>query len=300
MTAVPPSPRTLLEYLQKATGFLAEREVESPRLSAELLLADLLGASRLDLYLRFEEVLSPGVVEAYRERLRRRARHEPLPYIIGKREFYGRQFHVTPAVLIPRPETEHLVEVALTHMRASPPGVIMDVGTGSGVLAGTLLCECPEWRGLATDTSREALAVARENARRLGVADRLEFREGSLYTCLLPGENFAVIVANPPYIRNDEWDDLPRQVRDFEPAAALRGGADGMDVLRPLILEAPSYLAAGGILAVELGETQGAAVLQLAGSTGLADARVLHDLAGKPRVLVAHAGQSPAGREDGP
>ncbi len=289
MSHIPETSGPLLDYLQKGARFLSERGVESPRLSAELLLADLLATTRLDLYCRFEEPLRRETVDAFRERLRRRARHEPVAYILGAREFYGRAFGVDPRVLIPRPETEHVVEAALAHMRERLPGVILDVGTGSGILACTLLCECPDWRAVACAALADALGVARDNAARHGVADRLEFREGSLYTCTRE-ENFAVIVSNPPYIRSDEWDGLPEQVKAFEPTVALSGGPDGLQLLRPLIQQAPLHLAQGGLLVCEIGAGQADAMLALATAAGLPEARVIADLAGKPRVLVAQRG----------
>lgn len=279
--------RPLLEYLQKAASFLAERGVESPRLSAELLLAHLLQASRLDLYLRFEEPLSEAVVAAYRQSLRRRAAHEPVAYLLGRREFYGREFGVDARVLIPRPETEHLVERALAFMRARPPGRLLDVGTGSGILACTLLLECCDWSGLAVDISLPALEVARANAERHDLTGRVEFRAGSVYAPLSGGEKFDLIVSNPPYIRINEWENLPEQVKGFEPAQALLAGDDGLLVLRPLLAEAPARLTAGGMLVCELGETQSEAVIALARQAGLVDAEVAPDLAGKPRVLSA-------------
>jgi release factor glutamine methyltransferase len=222
----------------------------------------------------------------------RRRRREPVAYIIGEREFYGRPFHVTPAVLIPRPETELLVEEAIAALGelvadgrfASP--IVVDVGTGSGCIAVTLALEQPSARVIATEVSMDALAVARDNADRLGAAGRVEFRAGSLLASLSATPD--VIVSNPPYVGEaDRWS-LPPEVRDFEPDLALSAGLDGLDVIRPLVAAAGRALAPGGRLLIEIGAGQAAAVTRLVAETpGLALSRIRLDLQGIPRIVVA-------------
>jgi release factor glutamine methyltransferase len=222
---------------------------------------------------------------------KRRARHEPVAYITGTREFYGRPFRVTPAVLVPRPETEGLIEETLRLAqpatgRATGAGLrVVDVGTGSGCLAVTLALEWPEAQVTATDVSPDALAVAADNATRLG-ATRIDFRR----TNLLDGLSgmFDVVVSNPPYIAIADRGGLPADVRDHEPAAALYGGDDGLDVVRALVADAATRIAPGGHLVMEIGAGQADAVRALIARTpGLAWRHVAPDLAGIPRVVVA-------------
>jgi release factor glutamine methyltransferase len=219
--------------------------------------------------------------------LERRARHEPVAYLTGEREFYGRAIHVTPAVLIPRPESEHVIEAVSVWIRrrGSTPVQAVDVGTGSGCLAVTLALEHPNVTVVATDTSVEALEVARANARRLGAAGRVEFLHSSLAGGAL--EAFDVLVSNPPYVAETERDSLPPDVRDHEPAVALYGGRDGLAIIRDLVPAAWRALRSGGLAAIEIGATQRDAVLDLARRQGFAPAFVQPDLAGRPRVLVA-------------
>lgn len=213
----------------------------------------------------------------------RRATGEPVAYLTGTREFYGRTFRVTPDVLIPRPETELLVERALALVDERPPTAltIVDVGTGSGCIAVTLAAERPLLHVIATDTSEAALLVAGTNAQRHGVADRLELRAGSL----LSGVGAAdLVVSNPPYIALSERDSLMRDVRDFEPATALFGGSDGLAVIRALVTAAWETLRPGGTLLLEIGAGQAEAVRQLVSSAGFAAVRIRMDLAGHPRI----------------
>ncbi|HWB17096.1 MAG TPA: peptide chain release factor N(5)-glutamine methyltransferase [Vicinamibacterales bacterium] len=223
---------------------------------------------------------------------KRRAAHEPVAYITGTREFYGRPFRVTPAVLIPRPETEGVVEEALRLARADADGRaidahlrVVDVGTGSGCLAITLALERPDAQVTATDVSPDALIVAADNAKRLG-ATRIDFRRANLLDGL-PGP-FDLIVSNPPYIAIADRASLPADVRDYEPAAALFGGDDGLDVVRGLVAQASTCLAPNGHLVMEIGAGQADAVRALIEATpGLVWRHVTPDLAGIPRVVVA-------------
>lgn len=215
----------------------------------------------------------------------RRAAGEPLQYILGAWEFYGREFRLSRDTLIPRPETEGLVERIVERLRRAGTGAkrLLDVGTGSGVIAVTLAAELPDVRMVAVDRIPGALTMARGNARRHRVADRVRFLCADGYSALKCGARFDVVVSNPPYVSDSEWESLPREVRDFEPAAALRGGADGLDLIRRLVREGSGSLLPGGELWLEIGETQGKAVRALP-SGPLRFAGVEPDLAGRDRV----------------
>ncbi len=255
----------------------------SPRLEAELLLAHLLQRARPYLLAHPEASLTPEQAATYAAHIARRAGGEPLPYITGRVEFYGLDFTVTPAVLIPRPETELLVEEALVWLQDHPQATAADIGAGSGCIAVTLAVQTPALRLIATDCSLAALSVARANAERHGVAVRITFLEGDLLAPLLaPVE---LLVSNPPYVAEDEWDALPSSVRR-EPRAALLAGPEGLDALRRLLGQAPEFLRSGGLLLIEIGERQGTAARALAQAAfPHADVRILTDLAGKERLL---------------
>jgi release factor glutamine methyltransferase len=304
-TGAPPRP---LELTRLAGEHLAAKGVADARLDAELLLAHVLGLRRLDLYLQFERPLEPDDVAAYREAVRRRARREPLQYITGEAAFRELVLRVDPRVLIPRPETEVLVgEVlaadvvartdAAAGVAANPADAAeagggialsaLDIGTGSGAIALSLLREGPFRRVVATDVSSGALEVAASNAAALGLAERLELRRGSVWEPIGDGERFHVIVANPPYVMESERAALMPEVRDHEPAGALFGGVDGLEVIREIVAGAPSRLYAGGLVALEVGPAQARAVAELMGGAGLSGARLVADLAGRDRIVVA-------------
>ena len=234
------------------------------------------------------EAASAGFDRALSGLIDRRARHEPVAYIVGEREFYGRPFRVTPAVLIPRPETELLVEETLATLgeRAANEPLVVDVGTGSGCIAIAIALEQPAVRVVATDISDAALAVARDNAARLGASARIEFRLGSLLAGLASSPD--LIVSNPPYIGEADRASLPADVRDFEPAVALFAGLDGLDVIREVVGAAARVLTPGGKLLLEIGADQAGAVTRLVAHTpALTLSRVRMDLQGIPRVVVA-------------
>lgn len=217
--------------------------------------------------------------------IRRREAGEPIQYILGAWEFYGREFLLSRETLIPRPETEMLVEGVIAHWRGTRAGAgrMLDVGTGCGAIAVTLAAELPLVRVVAVDVSGAALRTARENARRHGVAERVLFVQGDAYSALKRGERFDVVVSNPPYVSETEWEFLPREVRDFEPAGALLGGPDGLSLLRRLVGEAGGHVRPGGELRCEIGETQAEAVRRLP-SGPLRFAGIDKDLAGRDRV----------------
>lgn len=219
------------------------------------------------------------------EMVRRRASGEPAQYILGSWEFYGREFLLSRDTLIPRPETEGLVERAIAAIRGPgrDGGLVLDVGTGCGAIAVTVAAELPRVKVVAVDISAGALAVAAANARRAGVADRILFARADAYSALKRGERFDVVVSNPPYVSEGEWDALPREVRDFEPPGALLAGPDGLSVVRRLVAGAADHLKPGGALLCEIGETQGEAVRRLPSGL-LSFEGVSRDLAGRDRV----------------
>ncbi|MDP6668803.1 MAG: peptide chain release factor N(5)-glutamine methyltransferase [Candidatus Krumholzibacteria bacterium] len=267
-----------------ATEYLKAAGVESPRLQAELLLAHLLGSSRIDLYLRFEEDLSPGILDSYRQFLRRRRDREPLQLILGETEFFSRPFFMEPGVFIPRPETEILCEEVLKRLPKGPRSVL-EMGSGSGVISVTLAAEREDLEIWASDLSQEALQVSRKNAERHGLLERIHFEE-----CrgLPAGEGEAVdlIVSNPPYIRLEESETLEPEVIDYEPRDALFGGEDGLEAYRYLADVAPDRLKQGGILAVEIGADQGEEVLNIFRSSLSGSAELLPDYAGRDRIVI--------------
>ncbi len=270
---------------------LAAREVPSPRLEAELLVAHALKLRRLDIFLRHDQPLSPEELTMIRALVERRRRHEPLAYLTGEREFYGRTFTVDRRVLIPRPETEHLVDavVAFLRARAETPSAVLDLCTGSGCIAVTVALAVPHATLDAVDLSPAALEVARANVARHKLAERVTLHEGSLFKPL-GDKRFDVIASNPPYIPSDEIPGLMPDVSQHEPHLALDGGPDGTAVLRALLAGVPARLNPGGLLAVEVGHDQGPWAVHEATAVGLLDARMEKDLAGFPRVLLARAG----------
>jgi len=259
----------------------------SARRDAELLLLYIAGISRAELMTHLNRELSESQMSAYRAAIARRARNEPVQYITGTQEFYGRSFAVTPAVLIPRPETEHLVETVIA-LHSAPKRIlplrILDIGTGSGILAITLALELANATVTATDISGEALAVARQNAAALGAVDRIRFVASDLFAALA-NERFDCIVSNPPYVPTTEV--LEPQVRDYEPASALYAGEDGLALYRRLIPGAAASLEPGGHLLIEIGHGQRDAIAGLLRASSFDSIRLIDDLQGIPRVTSA-------------
>lgn len=265
--------------------YFGEKGVDNPRLDAEVLLSHILGRDRLYLYVNFEQPLEPAELAAFREAVKKRARRVPVAYITGNREFMGLRFEVSPAVLIPRPDTEILAEAAGKRLKAMPRPVILDIGTGSGAIIISLLHQVPEARGVAVDVSADALAMAKENAVKLGVAGRVEFRQGDLLAPVA-GQKFAAIVSNPPYIPEAELGGLAPELA-HEPRLALAGGRDGLDFYRRIVAGAGGHLAAGGFVALEVGAGQARAVGDLANpDSGLRPAEIVKDYAGIDRVVI--------------
>lgn len=278
---------TVVEMIRWTAEYLGGRGFHNARLNAELLLAGELGLKRLDLYLQFDRPLAPDELAGFKARLRRRARREPLQYIDGSAPFRDLLLRVDPRVLIPRPETEVLVQEVLDWARGRHALAAVDVGTGSGAIALALATEGPFARVVATDVSDDALAAARENRDAAAPGAPVEFRAGDLLAPVR-GESLDVVVSNPPYVGEEERASLDPEVRDWEPAAALFAGPGGLDALRRLVADAPAVLRPGGLLALEIGAAQGAAVTELIRRTGaFTPARVRPDLAGRDRVVLA-------------
>lgn len=283
---------TVLEALQKGAEYLGRKEVESPRLQVEWLLANLLQMPRLQVWLNHDRQLTEAQVEALRAGIKRRGNREPLQHILGTAAFCGREFKVDRRVLVPRPETELLAEEGwkwlndkAKHGEEQPK--VLDLGTGSGCLAITLACECPLAAVLATDVSPEALALARENAQTLGVTERVEFRCGEGLSPLAAGECFDLLITNPPYIPSAEIDQLQPEVRDFDPRLALDGGSDGLTIYRSLAAGAARHLKSGGRLMAEFGDGQGPQLREVFAGRGWRVEALLQDFSGRERILIA-------------
>jgi release factor glutamine methyltransferase len=296
--------------LKQGIHLLREARVPSDTLAAELLLLHVTHRDRTWLYAHPEELLDPQILESYFALLRRRAAGEPTQHLTGKQEFWGLEFEVTPDVLIPRPETEHLIEVALDRLavrelragrdpKLTGEGLtIVDIGTGSGCIAIALAKELPAAKIFATDISPTALAVAQRNATRLGFTNRITFLESNLLAALSPSFHqspitnhqsllFDLIISNPPYIGRKETSNLPIEVRDHEPASALYGGEEGYELYGLLIPQSARHLKPGGLLVLELGHDSLPAVRPLLETPQWTNLHVTNDLAGIPRVLSA-------------
>jgi release factor glutamine methyltransferase len=284
---------TVGRLLAWTTEWLTTRGCDSPRLEAEVLLAHARGCRRIELYTAFDTPVEEAQRSRFRGLVKRRGEGEPVAYLVGEKEFFSLPFRVSPAVLVPRPETEGLVVRALDLARemagrgtAAPR--IIDVGTGSGAIAITLAKRLPEARIMATDISSAALAVARDNAARLGVSDRVTFVEGDVLDDPAAAGPWDIIVSNPPYVREDEFAALPRDVRDYEPRGALVAGPTGVEVIARLVEAAAKRLAPQGWLLIETGPAVAqASEAVIAATPGLASRPTLPDAAGRPRILQA-------------
>jgi release factor glutamine methyltransferase len=277
---------TVLEVLQSTTAYFKKREVENPRLNAEHLLAHSLGKKRIELYLEFERALAEPELAPLRELVRRRGQGEPLQHLLGTVEFCGQTFLCDQRALIPRPETEELVETLKSKIQ-NPNSRILDVGTGSGVIALSLAANFPEAEIHAIDSSEEALSLARENAARLNLTERVQFANSNLLE-RATGE-FDLIVANLPYVASDAAQSLaPEVLRD--PAAALFGGSNGDELIRELIATAPDHLRPNGLLALEIGLGQSASLQAFLTEKMYHDIEPKNDYAGITRFLFARYG----------
>jgi len=277
---------SVLEIIKRTTDFLEKRSVESPRLNAELLIGHALGLKRMQLYLQFERPLTEGELERIRPLVKRRGNREPVQYIIGETEFCGLTLKVDRRALIPRPETEYLVEL-VTKRPAAAPGGVLDLGTGSGAIALALARLYPDTVVTAVDCSADALTLARSNAESCGLSGRVRFLLADWYSGLSPGEQFDLIIANPPYLSDEETREAAPEVRDFEPVTALSAGHNSASALEQIIRGAGNHLRDQGMLACETGIAQHAPLLELAAKSGFARAESLRDLTGRDRYLLA-------------
>jgi len=268
--------------LRWMTDYFVTKGIDNPRLDAERLLAHTLKLDRVGLYLNYDRPLIAAELDTIRPLVKRRGQHEPLQYLLGVTEFWSLEFKVSPAVLIPRADTEILVEEALKRM-ATTTGDLLDVGTGSGAVVISLARECPEWHLTGLDISAAALAVAYENVNTNRVEKTVELIQGDLSA--LPQQSYDLIVSNPPYIAAEEWDELMPEVRDYEPPLALLAADDGLICYRQLTQQAPSRLKPNGWLLVEIGYQQAEAVMALFVAVGLTDLFIREDYSGHPRVI---------------
>jgi release factor glutamine methyltransferase len=278
---------TLLEVLRSSTAYLEKRQVENARLNAEHLLSHVLGKKRLELYLGFEGDLSEAQLIPLRDLVRRRGQGEPLQHLLGTVEFCGHTFLCDKRAMVPRPETEELVGLLIAAPGEITDGRILDVGIGSGVIALSLAARFPQATVYGVDISAEALALARENAIRLGLEQRVEFRQGNLLENF--SERFDLIVANLPYIPMPERPNLSREVL-HDPAVALFGGERGDELLFSLIDQAGARLQPGGCLALEIGENQAEPVLARLREKKYKDIQTKNDYSGRPRFIFARYG----------
>ncbi|MCG3173380.1 MAG: Release factor glutamine methyltransferase [Myxococcota bacterium] len=286
---------TIGRLLDVTGQYFRRKGLDSPRLDAELLLCKVLGCERLKLFLDYTRPLDPGEVDAYRELVRRRAAGEPAAHITGKKEFFSLLFEVNHDVLIPRPDTELLVELALDHLRTLKLEAprILDIGAGSGCIAIALAKHLPTARIVALDCSPAALAVARRNAEAHGVESQITWLEGHAPQAI-PGGEFDVIVSNPPYISEAEYRELDPGVRDHEPGTALLGGNDGLDIIRCLLRPEALRLTSHGVAWIEFGWLQGPAVLELALAAGWPGVVIRKDLGGRDRCIELRSRPLPA------
>lgn len=291
---------TVRRLLEWTADYLKGRSVAQPRLEAEILLACALGLSRIELYTRFDDVPDQAPLGVFRGWVKRRAAGEPVAYLVGHKEFYSLDFDVSPAVLIPRPETEQIALEGIEFLRraekeaasgGAAPLTALDIGTGSGALAVTLAKNVKNAAVVAVDLSPEALAVAEKNAEKLGVADRIEFRTSDLFAAIKPEEKFRLIVSNPPYVSQAEYDALDVTVRNYEPKEALLAGDHGTEIIERILDEAPNRLENGGKILIEISPMIADALAErLEKDRNFTHFEILRDFAGLKRVMAAEVG----------
>jgi release factor glutamine methyltransferase len=279
---------TVLEVLQSTTGYFQKRNIDSPRLNAEHLLAHVLSRKRMELYLDFERRLRESELAPLRELVKRRGSGEPLQHLLGTVEFCGRSFRCDKRALVPRPETEQLVELLISHVKPETAySRMVDVGTGSGIIALTLAAEFPKAEIVGADISEDALMLARENAERLGLVDRIRFLRSNLLESVEP--DFDVIAANLPYVSTEDRQNLSREVL-HDPEVALFAGARGDELVRQLIVQAPAWLRPGGMLALEVGIGQSETLVAALAEKNYRDILTEKDYSGVIRFLFARYG----------
>lgn len=278
--------RDIVTVLRLAAQYLADKGIESSRLDAEVLMAHVLGVSRIRLYVEHDRPLTPEELKSYRDVIARRAQRIPVAYIIGHKEFMSLDFLVDASTLIPRPDTEVLVECATEALKSMVTDElrILDIGTGSGVIACSLAKLFPGSRVTAVDICQEALAIAKMNAHRLGLLDRIHLVVGDLFQGV-EGQ-FHAIISNPPYVPDRELLSLPPEIAKYEPRLALAAGEDGLAVIRKIVAAAPKYMEPRGVLAIEIGRDQGDRVAELLDSSGYSQVRRVRDYSGNERVVM--------------
>lgn len=282
----------VVDLLNWTSRYFEQHSLPNPRLDAEILLGHLLEKSRLQLYLHFEMPVFQEHLTPFRELIKKRIEHTPVSYLTNRKEFMSLDFYVDERVLIPRPETEQLVETILT-AKTGDSQRLLELGTGSGVIATSLAVHQPEWDIIATDISEPALAVAQKNAETHACAAQIKFLSGDLFEPIKAMDSdekkrFDWIVCNPPYIKKTEWDTLSPDVRDYEPEIALFAGDDGLAVIRRLIAEAPEYLTPNGRLILEIGDAQADAIRTLIDAEpAYCTYQLIRDYAEKERIVLA-------------
>lgn len=284
---------TLLEVVKRSTDYFERRGLENARLNAELIIAHALGLKRMQIYLQFEQPIEEAKLVVVRELVRRRGLREPLAYVLGEAAFRDLTLCVDRRVLVPRPETEQLVELVKDTI-ALPPTSVLDLGTGSGALALALAQTYPDARIVAVDSSADALAVARENAVRCELAGQVKFRRSDWFETFTAGEQFDLVIANPPYLTEEEWSHAEPEVRMHEPRSALVAEDDGCAALRRILGVAPRFLTPGGWLFLETGIHQHSRLLKDAIEAGYADAKSWQDWSGRDRFVSARRPAIPA------
>ena len=274
--------------LRKAQQELTQAKIDTPRLDAEILLARILDKPRTYLMTWPEREVSASEAQTFEQWIRRRLKNEPVAYILGDQEFYGHLFKVSPAVLIPRPETEHLVEKAIDWCRAKQLDApkVLDLCTGSGCVGLTVALEIPGAEVTLSELSSEAKSVAQQNSNDHGLQDRVQVLEGDLFESVLDGQRFDLILANPPYVEESYMDQMQKDVRDYEPHLALFAPEDGLSLVRRIIMESPAYLKPGALLALEIGAGQSARVQSLWGQAWK-EPGIIKDLSGHDRTVYA-------------
>ena len=289
-----PKTWTIKNLLKVTTGYLQEKQIENPRMTAEVLLAHQLNIDRVTLYINFDQPLNESEISGYRSLIKRRIQREPLQYITGVQEFWSLDFIVNPQVLIPRPESELLVELAINQLKPpnafeNHPPKILDLGTGCGALAISLAKEVQEAKIWATDISSGALKLANLNAKKHGVADRIKFKHGDLWNPLINQDiTFDIIISNPPYIACEEYNDLPPEVRDYEPRSALDGKEGGMYYIEKILKGGLHFLNTGGLILLEMAPDQTNEALSLIGQiNGYGESSRIKDYSHRYRVVMA-------------
>jgi len=283
---------TIQKLLNWVAEYLGRKGVDSPRLSAELLLSHVLAKKRIELYTQFDRTVAEDQLARLRDMVKRAGQHEPIAYLVGKTEFYSLELNVSPHCMIPRPETELLVERAIEFLQVrSGPQIVCDLCTGSGCIAIAIVKNCPAARIMATDISDDALKVAAQNVQKHQLDERAELLCGDLFEPVTPrlaGDKFDLIVCNPPYVSAAEYEALARNVRDYEPKLALFAGTDGLDICRRVIQEASAFLKPAGALMLEIGFSQGRVIKELLEQAGtFAEIRIEKDFQNHNRIAIA-------------